>query len=74
MKTDIHTIVFSNKYWTPKTATEWLKKHTSNFKPIKRVHKTLNTFRYRLRDPKLFKSFITKKTKLGINIVIGIYY
>lgn len=71
MKTDIHTIVFSKKYWTPKTATEWLKKH--NFKPIKRVHKTLNTYRYRLKDPKLFRTFMTKTTDLGINIVIGIY-
>ena len=71
MKTDIHTVVFLKKYWTPKTAKEWLKAH--DLKPIKKVHKTLNTYRYRLRDPKLFRRFITKKTNLGINIVIGIY-
>lgn len=71
MKTDIHTIVFLKKYWTPKTAMKWLKEH--NFKPIKKVHETPNTYRYRLKDPKLFRKFITKKTDLGINIVIGIY-
>ncbi len=65
----LHSVVFlKDKGWNSNKAREWLKKH--DYKPIKRVHKTENTLRYRLRPPK-FKRYITKKIKNGINLVIG---
>ena len=72
MSSEIHSIAFDNTKWNTTTAKKWLKEH--NYKPIKRVHKTTNTLRYRLLDPKLFKTFIVKKNKKdGINFIIGYY-
>ena len=48
--TAIQSIMFEkNKYNTEK-ARKWLKKY--NYKPIKRVDKTKNFLRYRIREPK----------------------
>lgn len=66
----IHTIAFDNKKWTPTAARKWLSDH--NEKAIKPVHKTTNWLRYRIRDPNIFKSFVTKKYDNGINIIFGI--
>jgi hypothetical protein len=75
---EIHSIVFipnRKNPWTTTKARKWLKKH--NLTPLKRVHKITSSktgiihLRYRIRDPKLYKRFITKKTKEGINIIIG---
>lgn len=67
----IHTIAFDNRKWTPTTARKWLKDH--NEVAIKPVHKTLNWLRYRLRDPAMFKRFVTKAyPDSGINIIFGI--
>jgi len=71
---DIHTVAFMTNEvsWTPELARKWLKLH--NLKPIKKMRKELHQLRYRIRDPALFKSFITKKIKKdGINLVIGYY-
>jgi len=69
MPSEIHTIYFDKNKWTTTTARNWLKTHDQ--KPIKKVHITPNELRYRLVDPKKFSRFITKKTKDGINFVIG---
>lgn len=67
----IHTIAFDKDKWTCDSARKWLKEN--NYKAIKPVHKTANYLRYRLRDPELFKSFVTKKIEdKGINIIFGI--
>lgn len=74
---EVHSIVFKNNppsKWTTKTAREWLDKH--DFKRIKNVDRTKNSLRYRIVDPKCFKSFSTEviEGKLGtINLVIGWY-
>lgn len=70
---DIHSIAFmtNEATWTPKLAIEWLKLH--DLKPIKKMRKENNQLRYRILDPKLFKRFSTKKTKYGINLIIGYY-
>lgn len=73
-KSDIHTVVFKTNEasWNTTLAREWLKIH--NLTPIKRVRIENNQLRYRIKDPALFKSFITKKIKKdGINLVIGYY-
>jgi hypothetical protein len=70
---DIHTIAFmtNERPWTPTLARKWLKLH--GLVPIKKMRIEGNQLRYRIRDPELFKSFITKKTNDGINLIIGIY-
>ena len=65
----IHSVVFNDKFWTSANARSWLKQH--NLIPIKRVHHTENTLRYRIRDPRLFKRFSTKVLPNHINIVLG---
>lgn len=72
----IHSVVFltDNKKWSLAKTRKWLKKH--DMIPIKDVDKVkvkgkISQYRYRLKDPKKFKRFITKKTKDDINFVIG---
>lgn len=71
---EIHSVDFRQNYTTPQ-ARQWLKKH--NLQPIKRVHITkkdnvITSRRYRIKDPELFKSFITKKIDNGnINLILG---
>lgn len=66
---EIQAIIFDNKKWTTMKAREWLKTH--NFKPIKAVHRTLSYLRYRIRDPRKYKSFSLSKKIDGIRMVIG---
>ena len=65
----IHSVVFDDKVWTSTNARLWLKQH--NLKAIKRVDKTENTLRYRIKDPKLFKRFTTQVLPNHINLVLG---
>ena len=48
--TRIQAILFEKDKFDTKTARKFLKKH--DYKPIKRVHKTENYLRYRIRRPK----------------------
>lgn len=67
----VHTIAFDKNKWTTDEARAWLRSH--KYKPIKNVHKTTNYLRYRIRDPELFSSFVTKSIpESGINIILGI--
>lgn len=67
----VHTIAFDKDKWNTIQARAWLKKH--RYVPIKHVHRTENYLRYRLRDPELFSSFVTKSIpESGINIIFGI--
>jgi hypothetical protein len=66
---EVHSILFDNKLYTPTTARAWLKEH--NFKAIKPAHKTTDNLRYRIQDPSKYKSFITKHVSDGITFVIG---
>lgn len=62
----IHSVLFPLDF---KNKLEWLKEH--KLKPIKKAHITENFHRYRIIDPKMFNSFITKKLKNGISLVLG---
>ena len=74
---EIQAISFLAKgKWTTTKARKWLKEH--GLKSIKRVHKVyvdgkLTQLRYRIKDPKQFKTFSTKKAKPHINLIIGYY-
>lgn len=69
MSGEIHSVAFYKGRWTEQEAREWLRKH--NLKPIKDVHITKYTFRYRIIDPEEFKTFSTIKTTDKINLIIG---
>lgn len=69
MTSQIHSVVFNDKFWTSTNARSWLK--ANNLKPIKRVHHTQNTLRYRIIDPKVFKRFTTQVLPNHINLVLG---
>lgn len=74
MPFEIHSVDFRQNYTTPQ-AKRWLKKH--DLQPIKRVHITkkdgvITSRRYRIKDPSIYKSFITKKVDNGnINLILG---
>jgi len=67
----IQSVVFFENYgWTPIKARSWLKKN--KLIPIKVVDKHLHgELRYRIRNPKLFDHFITKKIEPGLDLIIG---
>lgn len=65
----IQNIMFKRKYFTTNEARKWLKKN--KFIPIKRVDKTNNELRYRIKDPRIFKKFRVislKKNKIQATI------
>jgi len=74
---ELHSVVFKTdppNRWTTETARAWLK--DNDIKRLKGVDKTKNSLRYRIVDPKCFKSFSTQvvKSQMGtINLVIGWY-
>lgn len=65
----IQSVTFDRRLWDQTDATNWLKAH--KLKPIKEVDITKHRLRYRLRDPTRFDHFVTKKTRVGIEFVIG---
>jgi hypothetical protein len=67
----IHTVIFNNHYWTKEGALKWLKHN--HLKPIAPARYTTNFIRFRIRDPKKFKYFVTKKLHGEIELVIGFH-
>jgi hypothetical protein len=67
---NIQAVIFEKKYWDAKSAKAFLNSH--KIRPIKPVHKTTNFLRYRLKDPKIFNHFITKKNKkIHLSYIVG---
>lgn len=62
--TQIQSIIFEKKKFKSEDARKWLKKY--GYKPIKRVDKTKNFLRYRIREPK--KRAIYRTINFGDNI------
>lgn len=67
----IQSVVFLKRDgWTKEKARAWFK--NTKLRPIKPVDDHLiGELRYRLRDPKLFRHFITKIIGNGVHLVIG---
>lgn len=65
----IHAVIFDKSHWTKALAHHWLVKN--NLKPIAPVRETLHFYRYRIRDPKQFKHFITRNLHGHIELIIG---
>ena len=79
---NLQSVLFDKEIYTTGQARKWLEKN--NIVPIKRVQKvkseinavtqlpfTENFYRYRIRNPKDFNRFFTKKIKYGIDFVFG---
>ena len=49
MSTAVQAIIISKEHYSLKSANNWIKLH--NLKPIKKVHTTINVYRYRLKEP-----------------------
>lgn len=67
----LQSIIFDKKSWTPKRALNWVISH--NYRPKKMVDVTDRKIRFRLREPKQFRRFITKDIGNGIKFIIGFY-
>jgi len=67
---EIQAILFNINSWTSTTARNWLKKHGYN--PIKRVHKTEQFLRYRLREPSTKVKYRVKEIGQGIKYIFEI--
>ena len=69
--THIQAIVISKDQYTLRDANAWIKRN--NFHPIKKVHETMHTYRYRLRQPDESRyEYRMKAIKPGVKAVIGI--
>lgn len=64
----VQAVIFNKSFFTTRQARSWLKHH--GYKPIKRVHKTKNYLRYRIREPSHIYKTITKKISNGVALVI----
>ncbi len=68
-KTEVQSVIFDNKKFTPRQSGSWL--HSHGFKqPV--VDKTTNKLRYRQTSPKKYTKFATKEITPGISFVLGI--
>lgn len=71
MASDVQSIVFDREKWNANEARKWMVKNRVG-KPIKRVDKTPNKLRYRLKEVSLFKRFRTKVIPdRGISFILG---
>jgi hypothetical protein len=69
--TSLQAIVISKDTYTKARANKWIKSH--GFKPIKKMHETLKTYRYRLIEPDYYNyEYRTKKLTEGIKAIIQI--
>lgn len=64
----VQSVMFNKKQYDSKKARSWLKKH--DYHPIKRVHKTKNYLRYRIREPHDNSIYRIKKISKNIKFVI----
>lgn len=65
---EVQAILFKKKYYSTKRARKWLK--DNNFRAIKRVHKTNEFLRYRLRKPSKKRKYRVKNFSKTIKAII----
>ena len=66
----IQSVLFDRKIFTTTEARSWLSRN--NLQPIKRVDKTKNLLRYRIKNPNKFKRFrIIQAPNSTVKFVIG---
>ena len=69
--THIQALVFSKEYFNNQQAENWIKKH-KQFKPIKKVHETPLTYRYRLKETDDKYDYRMKTLTIGIKAVVAV--
>jgi len=65
---EVQSILFDNTQWQLTDALYWLQEH--EIIPMK-IHETKKHHRFRIKNPKNYSHFITKKLRHGISLVIG---
>ena len=65
----IQSLVFSKEYFNKQQAENWITKQ--KYKPIKHVHETPLTYRFRLKEPNDKYDYRMKKLKTGVKAVVG---
>ena len=66
----VQAIVISKEYFTKRQAENWIKRHPE-FKPIKKIHETIHTYRFRLKFPDDRFDYRMKTLTTGVKAVIG---
>ena len=65
----LQAVIFPKATWSIAKSKKWLK--DNSIRSVKSARETVNFYRYRIQDPKLFDGFITKKLNNGVELVIG---
>lgn len=69
----IQSIIFNKQYWTIPESQKWLYDNNLKLLKGKMIDITKNFYRFRIKDPKQFKYFRTKKLNNHIDLVLGFY-
>ena len=72
MTTHVQALILSKEYFNKRQAESWIRRH-KQFKPLK-MHETLKTYRFRLRQPDERFEYRTKPFSMGVKAVIRIPY
>ena len=67
----IQALIFSKEYFNKQQSEDGIKK-LKEFKPIKKVHETPLTYRYRLKEPNHKFDYRMKKLTTGIKAVVAV--
>ena len=67
----IQALIFSKEYFNKQQSENSIKKH-KEFKPIKKVHETPLTYRYRLKEPNDNHDYRMKRLTTGIKAVVAV--
>lgn len=70
MYDNIQAVLFGKNTWTTKQASNWLKSH--GYHPIKKVHETVNYYRYRINEPEKYNKLRIKHLPDDIHLIIGV--
>ena len=68
MQSNLQAIVISKDHYSKRAANNWIKLH--GFRPIKKMHETINTYRFRLKTPSDKYDYRMKQLTSGIKAVI----
>ena len=68
MPSNIQSIIISKDHYSRRSADNWIKIHC--FKPIK-MHEYINTYRFRLKNPKDKYDYRMKQLTTGIKAVVA---
>ena len=65
----ILALIFSKEYFNKQHSENWITKH--KYKPLKKVHETSLTYRFRLKEYDDKYDYRMKKLTTGIKAVVG---